>query len=64
MATVYLCHDLKHNRKVALKRLKPEVAAVLAAERLVQEIKATAALPQPHICRCSIRARPTDFCFM
>src|SRR3990170_8940316 len=44
MATVYLAADLKHDRKVALKVLKPELAAVLGAERFVQEIKTTAAL--------------------
>ena len=35
MATVYLAHDLKHDRKVAIKVLKPELAAVLGAERFV-----------------------------
>src|SRR5438105_4607304 len=49
MATVYLSEDLKHDRKVALKLLKPELAAVLGAERFVQEIKTTAALQHPHI---------------
>ena len=49
MATVYLAEDLKHDRKVALKVLKPELAAVLGAERFVQEIKTTAALQHPHI---------------
>jgi tRNA A-37 threonylcarbamoyl transferase component Bud32 len=49
MATVYLAHDLKHKRKVALKVLKPELAAVLGAERFVQEITTTAALQHPHI---------------
>ncbi len=49
MATVYLAHDLKHDRKVALKVLKPELAAVLGAERFVREIKTTAALQHPHI---------------
>src|SRR3954464_1452964 len=49
MATVYLADDLKHDRKVALKLLKPELAAVLGAERFVQEIKTTAALQHPHI---------------
>ena len=49
MATVYLCEDLKHGRQVALKLLKPELAAVLGAERFVQEIKTTAALQHPHI---------------
>ena len=38
MATVYLAQDLKHNRQVAIKVLKPELAAVLGAERFVQEI--------------------------
>ena len=49
MATVYLAHDLKHDRAVALKVLKPELAAVLGAERFVVEIKTTAALQHPHI---------------
>src|ERR1044071_6990786 len=49
MATVYLAHDLKHERKVALKVLKPELAAVLGADRFVVEIKTTAALQHPHI---------------
>jgi serine/threonine-protein kinase len=49
MATVYLAADLKHDRKVAVKVLKPELAAVLGAERFVQEIKTTAALQHPHI---------------
>jgi len=39
MATVYLADDLKHERKVALKVLNPELAAVLGAERLLAEIK-------------------------
>ena len=41
--------DLKHNRKVALKVLKPDLAAVLGAERFVQEITTTASLQHPHI---------------
>jgi tRNA A-37 threonylcarbamoyl transferase component Bud32 len=49
MATVYLAEDLKHDRKVAIKVLKPELAAVLGADRFVQEIKTTAALSHPHI---------------
>ena len=49
MATVYLAEDLKHHRKVAVKVLKPELAAVLGAERFVQEIATTAALQHPHI---------------
>jgi len=49
MATVYLADDLKHDRKVALKVLKPELAAVLGADRFIQEIKTTASLQHPHI---------------
>jgi serine/threonine protein kinase len=49
MATVYLAHDLRHERKVALKVLKPELAAVVGAERFLAEIKTTANLQHPHI---------------
>jgi serine/threonine-protein kinase len=49
MATVYLAHDLKHDRSVALKVLKPELAAVLGPERFLREIRLTARLDHPHI---------------
>ena len=49
MATVYLAEDLRHERKVALKVLKPQVAAVVGAERFLAEIKTTANLQHPHI---------------
>ena len=49
MATVYLADDLKHERRVALKVLKPDLAAVLGAERFLAEIKTTANLQHPHI---------------
>ncbi|HEX7121803.1 MAG TPA: serine/threonine-protein kinase, partial [Gemmatimonadaceae bacterium] len=49
MATVYLAQDLKHARKVAIKVLKPELAAVLGAERFLTEIRTTANLSHPHI---------------
>ncbi len=49
MATVYLAEDLKHERKVTVKVLRPELAAVLGAERFVQEIKTTANLQHSHI---------------
>ncbi len=49
MATVYLALDFKHERKVALKVLKPELAAVVGAERFLAEIKTTANLQHPHI---------------
>jgi serine/threonine-protein kinase len=47
MATVYLAHDVKHDRKVALKVLRPELAAVLGAERFLYEIRVTANLQHP-----------------
>jgi serine/threonine-protein kinase len=49
MATVFLAHDVKHERKVALKVLKPELAAVIGAERFLAEIKVTANLQHPNI---------------
>ena len=49
MATVFLAEDLKHEREVAIKVLKPELAAVIGGERFVAEIKTTAALQHPHI---------------
>ena len=49
MATVYLAEDLRHGRKVALKVLKPELAAVVGGERFLAEIKTTANLQHPNI---------------
>jgi serine/threonine-protein kinase len=49
MATVYLAEDLRHDRKVAVKVLRPELAAVIGAERFLTEIKTTANLQHPHI---------------
>ena len=49
MATVYLAEDLKHHRKVALKVLKPEVAATVGAQRFLREIELAARLQHPHI---------------
>ena len=49
MATVYLAEDLKHGRKVAIKVLRPELAAVIGAGRFVREIRTVAALQHPHI---------------
>ena len=49
MATVYLAEDLKHRRQVAIKVLKPELAAVIGAERFLREIETTAGLRHPHI---------------
>ncbi|MBK8005999.1 MAG: protein kinase [Gemmatimonadetes bacterium] len=49
MATVYLAQDVKHERKVAIKVLRPELAAVIGAERFLREIKTIATLQHPHI---------------
>jgi serine/threonine-protein kinase len=49
MATVYLAMDLRHHRKVAVKVLRPELAAVIGAERFLAEIRTTANLQHPHI---------------
>ncbi|UCC84537.1 MAG: protein kinase [Gemmatimonadota bacterium] len=49
MATVYLAEDVKHRRKVAVKVLRPELAATLGADRFVREIEIAAQLSHPHI---------------
>ena len=60
MATVYLAQDLKHHRKVAIKVMRPELAAVIGAERFLtrdQDHRQPAASRTS--CRCSTRAKPT-----
>src|SRR4029079_19810768 len=49
MATVYLARDLKHDRRVALKLLNPELGAVLGVERFLSEIRVTANLQHPNL---------------
>src|SRR6478735_108262 len=49
MATVYLAHDLKHDRDVAIKVLPPDLGAALGGERFLSEIRTTARLQHPHI---------------
>ena len=49
MATVYLAHDVRHGRRVAIKVLHPELAAVIGADRFLVEITTTANLQHPHI---------------
>ena len=49
MATVYLAHDIRHDRDVAIKVLHPELGAALGGERFLSEIKTTARLQHPHI---------------
>ncbi len=62
MATVYLAEDVKHHRKVAVKVLRPELAAVLGAERFLKEIEVTATSAIPRSYRSSIPARPRGCC--
>src|SRR5881394_370018 len=49
MATVYLARDIKHDRRVALKVLKPDLGAVLGVERFLAEIRVTANLQHPNL---------------
>src|SRR5262249_54513192 len=49
MATVFLAHDLRHKRHVAIKVLKPELAALLGGERFLSEIQITASLQHPNL---------------
>jgi eukaryotic-like serine/threonine-protein kinase len=49
MATVYLAHDVKHERRVAIKVLRPELAAIIGGERFLAEIRTTAHLQHPNI---------------
>jgi serine/threonine-protein kinase len=49
MATVYLARDVRHDREVALKVLRPELAAAIGVDRFLGEIKTTASLQHPHI---------------
>ncbi|HQR18057.1 MAG TPA: protein kinase, partial [Gemmatimonadales bacterium] len=49
MATVYLAEDMRHGRMVALKVLRPELAATLGSERFFREIQVAARLQHPHI---------------
>ena len=49
MATVYLAHDVKHDRDVAIKVLHPDLGAALGSERFLTEIRTTARLQHPHI---------------
>jgi serine/threonine-protein kinase len=49
MSTVFLAQDLKHDRDVALKVLRPDLASAVGSDRFLREIKVTAALNHPHI---------------
>ena len=62
MATVFLAQDLKHDRRVALKVLHPELAATLGSERFLREIQIAARLQHPTSSRCTTPARSTPCC--
>ena len=59
MATVYLAYDVRHSRKVALKVLKPELAAVIGAERFSTRSRPRRISSTPTSSRCTTRARST-----
>ena len=63
MATVYLARDLKHDRPVALKVLRPELAASLGAERFLREIQVTAHLTHPNILPLLDSGRVDEFLY-
>ena len=62
MATVFLAKDLKHDRQVALKVLRPELAAVMGTDRFLREITITAGLTHTY-CPFSTREAQTVSCF-
>ncbi len=57
MATVFLAHDPRHNRKVAIKVMHPDLALLFGPHRFLKEIETTANLQHRIFCRCSTRAR-------
>jgi serine/threonine-protein kinase len=63
MATVYLAQDRKHHRPVAIKVLKPELAATLGTERFLREIETAARLNHPHILALHDSGKAGDFLF-
>jgi serine/threonine-protein kinase len=63
MATVYLARDLKHDRQVAVKVLRPDLAAVMGADRFLREIKIAAQLHHPHILPLYDSGEADDFLY-
>lgn len=63
MATVYLAHDLKHDRPVALKMLSPELAAEIGTGRFSREIRFAARLQHPHICSVYDSGEAPELCW-
>jgi serine/threonine-protein kinase len=62
MADVYLTHDLRHNRKVAIKVMHHDLAELVGVERFLQEIETTAKLQHPHILPVPSTARSSTSC--
>src|SRR2546422_7767103 len=63
MATVYLARDLKHGRRVAIKVLRPEIAAAVGPERFLREIEVAARLTHPHILPLHDSGKAAGFLF-
>ena len=63
MATVYLAQDLKHDRQVAVKVLRPDLAAAMGADRFLREIKIAAQLHHPHILPLYDSGEADDFLY-
>ncbi|MGD8727062.1 MAG: protein kinase [Gemmatimonadales bacterium] len=63
MATVYLAEDLRHHRKVAIKVLRPDLAATLGPERFLREIEVAARLQHPHILPLLDSGEADDFLY-
>lgn len=63
MAVVYLAHDLKHDRRVALKVLRPALAAAVGAERFLREIRIEARLQHPHVLPLYDSGRAADLLY-
>jgi serine/threonine-protein kinase len=63
MATVYLAHDVKHHRQVAVKVLRPELAAALGPDRFLREVEIAASLNHPHILALHDSGEASGFLF-
>jgi eukaryotic-like serine/threonine-protein kinase len=63
MATVYLANDIRHDRKVAIKVLRPELAASIGADRFLREIKVAAQLQHPNILPLYDSGEASDFLY-
>ena len=63
MAVVYLAQDLKHNRRVAIKILRPELAVAIGTERFLNEVRVTANLQHPNIVPLHDSGRVEDFVY-